>query len=105
MVLGRGAPLHQCTVAVADNMGNRHKYLVVAQTGEGLPRNRALQDVDFDHEWHGSLLVMKYGKNVPFVGLVGLADRDRAKVALQRYVKSLLCHMADTYVRLSQILS
>ena len=86
-------------------MGNRHKYLVVAQTGEGLPRNRALQDVDFDHEWHGSLLVMKYGKNVPFVGLVGLADRDRAKVALQRYVKSLLCHMADTYVRLSQILS
>lgn len=47
-VLGRGAPLHQCTVAVADNTGVRHKYLVVTQTGEGLPCNRALQDINFD---------------------------------------------------------
>ena len=104
-VLGRGAPLHQCTVAVADNTGVRHKYLVVTQTGEGLPRNQALQDIDFDHEWYGSLLVMKYGKNVPFVGLAGLADRDRANVALQRYAKPLLCHTADTYVAPLQILS
>lgn len=48
---------------------------------------------------------MKYGKNVPFVGLAGLADRDQANVALQRYAKPLLCHTADTYVAPLQILS
>jgi hypothetical protein len=103
VVLGREAPLHRCTVAVADNMGATHKYLVVTQIGEGLPRNRALRDIYLDHEWLGSLLVMKYGKNAPFVGLSGVADRNRAKIALQRYAESQLCHAADADLRQSQI--
>ncbi|KAJ3536319.1 hypothetical protein NMY22_g6082 [Coprinellus aureogranulatus] len=86
-LLGTSAPVHDCTVSVADGQGNEHQFLVSCQRGAYLPANRPLRILAPQAHWTGSLLVLKMGQRAPFITM-GAQDVDLATTAALKFVEA-----------------
>ena len=83
-VLGTEYLLHDCVVAVRDASGRTHRFVVSCQVGENLPLNQAFLGA----QWRGSLVVLKCGTNVPYVGIRTSQDKGLAYQAAEKWASS-----------------
>ncbi|KAF6745569.1 hypothetical protein DFP72DRAFT_1077346 [Ephemerocybe angulata] len=85
-VLGVGAT-HDVVVSVIDGRGKENRFLVVCQIGAHLPVNRPLLKLAPDVAWAGSVLIMKMGQRLPFVGMSSM-DKADAILAVFKFINA-----------------
>ncbi|KAJ3520868.1 hypothetical protein NMY22_g12553 [Coprinellus aureogranulatus] len=88
-LLGTSAPVHDCTVMVADGQGNEVQFLISCQGGAYLRTNRPLRVLAPQAHWTGSVLVLKMGRRTSFITM-GAQDKDLATEAVLKPASTLL---------------